>query len=430
MAQNDRKRKHAQYEGDDGQSSSMSLASTLASLKHPEPLVNDPSAISNSIPERDNRERGSDENGWTKVSRKKRPLPNKRRKKQHDYNKSERVDSQTQTQKHDTSKGNYPAVTYAALHTIHASIKLSDLQSLLLYCLADGQAPQWLSVRHHAQIRKAVVLFVPGLEAGMFDGQIALSDPTPDAAGAEKASEADSIPSGNATAQSESQVPSQQAINEVLRSPTTGNSPDDFLPLRLSVDKLSTSLHPLAEIFEHLWPVKAPGDDKYSKVYSSSHAILTSPFPKSRDERDSSRNIKGAKPVAGSKYWENKPAPITTFISSKEDLLENEYVLHPAVLTTEAEKENYLALRQGANQVAEDGWVDTKIDKLEDAEITDYPKGSRTAGRSVLAIDCEMCLVEGGEFALTRISIVDWGGTVVMDELVKPSKAITDYLTP
>lgn len=430
MAQNDRKRKHAQYEGDDGQSSSMSLASTLASVKHPEPWANDRSVTSKSILEPDNGGRGSDENGWTKVSRNKRRLPNKRRKKQHDDNETERVDSQTQTQKHDTPKGNYPAVTYAALHTIQNSIKLSDLQSLLLYCLADGQAPQWLSVKHHGQIRKAVVLLVPGLEAGMFDGQIALSDPTPDAASAEKASEADSILNGTAIAQNETQVSSPQARNEVLKSPTAGNSPDDFLPLRLSVDKLPASLHPLAEIFEHLWPVKAPGDDKYSKVFSPSHAMLTSPFPKSRDERDTARNIKGAKPVAGSKFWENKPTPITTFISSKEDLLENEYVLHPAILTTEAEKENYLAKRQGANQVAEDGWVDTKIGKLEDAEITDYPKGSLTAGRSVLAIDCEMCLVEGGEYALTRISIVDWDGTIVMDELVKPSKAIIDYLTP
>ena len=430
MAQNGRKRKHAQYEGGCDQSSSMGLASTLASLKHPEPWANDPSVISKSTPERDNGGRGPDGNGWTRVSRNKRRLLNKRRKKQHDENEAERVDSQTQTEKNDTPKGNYPAVTYAALHTIQNSVKLSDLQSLLLYCIADGQAPQWLSVRHHGQIRKAVVLHVPGLETGMFDGQIALSDPIPDATSAKKASEADNIPDGTASAQNEFQVSSQQASNHVLRSPTTGNSPDDFLPLRLSVDKLPASLHPLAEIFEHLWPVKAPGDDKYSKVFSPSHAMLTSPFPKSRDEREAAKANKGAKPFAGSKLWVNTPTPITTFISSREDLLENEYILHPAVLTTEAEKESYLARRQGANQVAEDGWVDTKIDKLEDAEITDYPKGSITAGRSVLAIDCEMCLVEGGEFALTRISIVDWDGTVVMDELVKPFKAIIDYLTP
>ena len=32
--------------------------------------------------------------------------------------------------------------------------------------------------------------------------------------------------------------------------------------------------------------------------------------------------------------------------------------------------------------------------------------------------------------ALTRISIVGWDGTVIMDELVKPDKPIIDYLTP
>ncbi|KAL8954794.1 MAG: hypothetical protein Q9183_006929 [Haloplaca sp. 2 TL-2023] len=44
-------------------------------------------------------------------------------------------------------------------------------------------------------------------------------------------------------------------------------------------------------------------------------------------------------------------------------------------------------------------------------------------------MDCEMCTVEGGDSALTRISLVDWDGAVVMDSLVKPAKPIIDYLT-
>ena len=45
-------------------------------------------------------------------------------------------------------------------------------------------------------------------------------------------------------------------------------------------------------------------------------------------------------------------------------------------------------------------------------------------------MDCEMCKVEGDEMALTRSSVLDWDGGVVMDELVKPEKPIVDYLTP
>lgn len=40
-----------------------------------------------------------------------------------------------------------------------------------------------------------------------------------------------------------------------------------------------------------------------------------------------------------------------------------------------------------------------------------------------------MCKTAPGDFALTRISVVAWNGRVIMDELVKPAKPITDYVT-
>ena len=50
--------------------------------------------------------------------------------------------------------------------------------------------------------------------------------------------------------------------------------------------------------------------------------------------------------------------------------------------------------------------------------------------RQILAVDCEMCTVQGGHSALTRISVLDWNGKKIVDELVKPSLPIIDYLTP
>ena len=44
-------------------------------------------------------------------------------------------------------------------------------------------------------------------------------------------------------------------------------------------------------------------------------------------------------------------------------------------------------------------------------------------------MDCEMCKAEGGEMVLTRVSIVDWEGTIALDEFVKPRQRIIDYLT-
>ena len=321
---------------------------------------------------------------------------------------------------------NYPSLSYSDLHKLHTSVNINHLQTLVLYCLSDAVSPQFVSVRHHGMVRKAVVLLVPGLEKGMFDGSIQLDQPEeldklPGAQNSINGSAKHSRDSGEDVA---NQLESN--IKHALKSP------DDYLPTPLSPDKLPVALKPLADLFSHIWPIKAPGDERNGRVHSPLHAMLNSAITKTEEEKREDKQIRGPKPAREGKTWENKRTSISAFISSAEELEENDYVIHPASFTTLSQKEADLQRRTKSMQTVDDGWLDTMVDKLEDgiAEDEDIEEGSMTDGRSIIAMDCEMCRVKGGEMALTRVSLVEWGGNVLLDELVKPDSPIIDYLTP
>lgn len=375
------KRKHAQYEQDIGSDSApvaaSSIAATLALVRS--------SDLPSQTPEGANLE-----NNCT-VMKKGRKNPKKSRRPKEIIKKE---------------RNTYPSLTYAELHRLHSSIKISDLQNLVLYCLADGVSPQWMSVQNHSRVTKAVVLFVPGVEKGMMDGKIALDDSSPS-------------------------IASMQSNNADTGSKKVSASPDDYMPTRLAAESLSIPLKPLAEIFPHRWPVKAPGDERYSKVFSPLHAMLTVPLTKSREEETGENSHQNPKTTKVGKAWKDERTRITSFLASEEELMENEYTLHPALFTTEEAKGQAAHRRQAAKESKDEGWLDTAVDEIGDGNVPeeDLEQGTVTAGRLILAMDCEMCKAEGGEMVLTRVSIVDWEGTIALDELVKPKQKIIDYLT-
>lgn len=327
-------------------------------------------------------------------------------------------------------KSGYPTLTYAGLHKLQSSIKIANLQDLVIYCLADGVSPQWISVSSHTAIKKAVVLLVPGLEKDMFNGSILLEKLSKKA---QNAITSDGDP--EAIKGSKDQMRTGYVKKTSHNYVGSGNdfpSPDDYMPLRLAhVENLPESLKPFADMFMHLWPVRAPGDARLAKVHSPLQAMLTVPLAKSAEGRWGYSKHKGSKPRRDSHRSDNKRTAITAFIVSKEELIENGYTAHPAWFVNQLELEQEGLRRKKVKETPEAGWVDSLVEKIEDAEIPvkDIEQGSMTAGRTVLAMDCEMCKVDDQELALTRISIVGWDGEVIMDELVKPHKPIVDYLT-
>ena len=240
-------------------------------------------------------------------------------------------------------KTNYPSLGYSELHKLQASVNVHQLQGLILYCLADGTSPQWVSVRHHGMVQKAVVLFVPGLEKGMFDGSIELESPEEDlidlaapvkhvtgsangteedlidlsepgvhSNGSVKGPEEDLIDLSeaheianpfisdpNSSKPTEVVVANILALNKPPEAPvikSSSMSPDDYVPTLLVSEKLPSPLKSLADVFTHLWPVKAPGDDKYGKVHSPLHTMLNSPLTRTQEEKREDKRIKRPKP--------------------------------------------------------------------------------------------------------------------------------------
>lgn len=322
--------------------------------------------------------------------------------------------------------GNYPSISHSPHARLQTTVKISDLQQLVLYVIADGPSPQWVSVRHHGAVRKVVVLMVPGLEAGMFDGSIALSNTQPGRNVDEDRTreEAGESQGKNATERNASeQIHVQQTNNNRLKL-----SPDDYYPVKLLPDKLPEPLIPLADVFPHIWPIKTPGDDKNSRMHSPLHAMLTAPLPKSKEEKKQ----KGPRPPREGKDWEDKHTSITKFLATVDDLREDEYTLHPAMFSSAEERAQDMERRRELKQSQQDGWVDTHVENLQegDRQAEDVSIGSLTAGRTVVSMDCEMCKTSDTEFELTRISLVAWDGSVILDSLVRPTKPITDYLTP
>ncbi|EME87521.1 uncharacterized protein MYCFIDRAFT_75369 [Pseudocercospora fijiensis CIRAD86] len=333
-----------------------------------------------------------------------------------------KVESSRSRKRKKKEENQYPSISHSPHARLNSYVKINDLQNLVLYLLADGTAPQWCSIKNHASVKKVVALMVPGLESGHFDGSLPLSTEGP----------SDETTGTSSDQQEASQNDGTDDWTQVNHGRSRG-SPDDFYPTKLDQNRLPSPLQPLTEVFEHVWPVKTPGDDKYAKLHSPLAAMLITTIVKPKEDKRS----KGPRPPAASKTWQNRRTPVTELLATTEELEEEGYTLHPAHYVDPSSAASEVARRVAANTSTDHGWVDIpNIPNLEAGAVAEgeIQQGSVTVGRKVLAMDCEMCItspkgVTPQVFSLTRVSLVDWDGQVVLDELVKPENPITDYLT-
>ncbi|KAI5923332.1 hypothetical protein F4810DRAFT_217640 [Camillea tinctor] len=285
-----------------------------------------------------------------------------------------------------TASSNYPYITFNYNAKLQSKIALDQLRNLILYIFAEGVSPQWVAIGHRPQFRKIVAIMVPGLEEAMFKQDVdfaTYNDPTPDF----------------------------EHRSRVL------TSPDDYYPRLLKKDELPEILKDFADMFPHLWPVRTPGNEKYGFMRSPMGTMLTAPSEKVKEEKSQ----KGLQPAKEPKGWKDERTRITEFLAMPEDFQPNGYILHPACIPAE---------RRHHFQDPE-GWVHTNVENFDDGDVPEeeIQQGSVTAGREVFALDCEMCMTGLDEYSLTRVSLVSWDGTTILDELVKPDKPIIDYVT-
>ncbi|EXJ57073.1 hypothetical protein A1O7_07417 [Cladophialophora yegresii CBS 114405] len=302
----------------------------------------------------------------------------------------------------------YPSISF--LKARPERIELRALQDLVLYVLADGVAPTWLAVNNARQIKKAVVLMVPGLDRETLQDSELWTSIT------EKNEYEDSNLVERPT------DPPSVALQDHQGCASVDSAPVE-LPTEANPSVQSTKPPtPRETLLEHVLQVRAPGDSSMSRVHSPLQNMLIAPFSGSSNQK--------AKSGKDDKSFQAVRTPVVHFVHSADELRDAEYPIHPAAFTDPQTANLERERREKTGQAASDGWVDTDVE-VPTPQILPSLKtyDPVTQGLKPYALDCEMVLTADDKYSLARVSLVDWSGKTVLDKYVKPSLPIQNYFT-
>eukprot|EP01018_Ginkgo_biloba_P018876 Gb_18905 [translate_table: standard] len=253
----------------------------------------------------------------------------------------------------------------------HSALSLQDIQGLITWVLGDGVMPSWVFIKNKPLISKVVLLYIPGLDAELYMSQSCLLNSLRDCCGNPRAVMALS-----------SVADSAQTI-EALLTCKQKRKRQEF-----SQDGTNNAIS---------------GAHKTRQIWVPRAEVAAAMSYKSQRQTVGSNAEMGTKVPSASGNVREAPFPVSYYTLTEKELQDNGY----------------------PSDVA--GSHTTKPDiPSEFVSTRQAPPGSTYY--KMVALDCEMCYTTEG-LELTRVTLVNTDGQVLLDKLVKPSKAIVDYNT-
>ncbi|KAJ1980866.1 hypothetical protein H4R33_005374 [Dimargaris cristalligena] len=247
-------------------------------------------------------------------------------------------------------------------------LSVKDLSDIVSECIGAGNPNTYIDIKHKENLNQIVVLYVPYLDValGLHDHLAPQFFTTPDG--------------DPAALKSSYTLEDIQAIS--------------------STQSLLRHMPNLTAIFERVYPTLA--------------TVVSRRFPAPYDtifETTVRKNIMDQRTGEYLQLFEGlDPSKPQTYLMSNSQLENNSYPPPLIHLSYSDDPHNE--------------WTDTEaVDAdIEQARFDDEQE------YEVLSVDCEMCMTRVGN-ELTRVSVVNFEGRVLMDELVKPFNPITNYVT-